>query len=223
MRLACAQEHRPIVGENKYLFFFCLSLSMSYSLPNLASYSQVGESRLSNQKAHCTRWTLCGWTYLYEKVTKTYRFRPVKYNCYEITVKDVESRIVYCKATDAYRDIIFWPEIKRRVLVLLCRETRAELEGRALFSGNSVPEDSSFSSTPLSCVSLTSVYFEQKCWSELPKKCQTYHLAGPANSALLWWRNRGHKQVPAFTAPNAHLVGENVNAVKKNKLYTARR
>lgn len=32
-----------------------------------------------------------------------------------------------------------------------------------------------------------------------------------------------HKQVPAFTTPNAQLVGENVNAVKKNKLYTTRR
>ena len=75
----------------------------------------------------------------------------------------MESRIVYCKETKAYRDLILWPGSQRRVLVLLCRETRAELEGRALFSGNSVSEDFLFSSTPLSCVSLTSVYFEQKC------------------------------------------------------------
>ena len=28
--------------------------------------------------------------------------------------------------------------------------------------------------------------------------------------------------MPAFTAPNAQLVGENVNAVKKNKLYASK-
>jgi hypothetical protein len=127
---------------NNFFIFVsvCLSLSLSvclsYPPPNLAAYSQVGESRFSNQEAQCTSSTLSGWTYVYEKVRKTYKFRPVKCNSCETAVRDLESRIVYCKETEAFRDLTFWPGSQRRVLVLLCRETRA------LFSGSSIPENS---------------------------------------------------------------------------------
>jgi hypothetical protein len=132
--------HRSIDRMWGKINTFFLSLSMSYPPPNLAAFSQVGELRLTNQKTQHK--VNAFWMNIpVRKSKKDVQVLSVKCNCYEITVKDMESRIVCCKETEAYRDLIFWPGSQRRVLVLLCRETSAELESRVLFSDNSVPED----------------------------------------------------------------------------------